>query len=63
MNSVLGAYKTTYKTMIRPTPFWMTFGLQVVMAIKFHIPSLRVHVTKQPDEEQSEKIGKAQLLA
>ena len=33
------------------------------MAIEFQIPSLRVQVAKQLDEEQSEKIWKEQLLA
>ena len=62
LHSALWAYKTTYKTMIRSTPFWMEFGLEAVMSIEFQIPSLRVQVTEPLDEEQLEQVWKEQLL-
>ena len=42
LHSALCAYRTTYKTMIRSTPFRMAFGLEAVMPIEFQVPCLRV---------------------
>ena len=52
VQSALWAYHTTYKAMIRSTPFRLAFGLEEVMPIEFQIPSLRVQVAKWQDEEQ-----------
>ena len=62
LNSALWAYRTSYKTSIKLTPFRMTFGLEVVMLVEFQVPTLWVQVTKRLDEEQSEQVGKQQLL-
>ena len=40
LHSALWVYRTTYKMVIRLTPFRMTFGLDAVMPIEFLIPSL-----------------------
>ena len=51
LNSALWAYRTSYKTVIKSTPFRMAFGLEVVMPIEFQVPALRVQVTDRLDEE------------
>ena len=40
LNSALWAYRTSYKTSIKSTPFRMAFGLEVVMPIEFQVPTL-----------------------
>ena len=40
LHSSLWAYRTTYKTSVRTTPFQLAFGLGAVMSIEFQIPSL-----------------------
>ena len=60
LQSTLWAYRTTYKTNIRTTPFGLTFRLEAVMPIKFQIPSLRIQVKERLSEE-SEKIWLATL--
>ena len=40
LHNALWAYRMTYKTVIRSTPFRMAFGLDAVMPILFQIPSL-----------------------
>ena len=47
LHNTLWAHRTTYKTMIRSTPFRMAFGLEAVIPIKFQIPSLHVQVDEQ----------------
>ena len=42
LNSVLWAYRTTYKTTINCTPFEIVFGLNAILPIDFLIPTLRV---------------------
>ena len=62
LNSVLWAYRTSYKTLIKSTPFRMAFGLDTVMPVEFQVPTLQVQVIKRLDEEQSEQVQKEQLL-
>ena len=61
LQSELWAYQTTYKTSIRTTPFRLAFGLEVVMPVEFHIPSLRIQVKERLSEKESEKIRLATL--
>ena len=42
INSALWAYRTSYKTVIKSTPFRMAFGLDAVMPIQFQVPTLRL---------------------
>ena len=51
LSSVLWAYHTSYKTVIKSTPFRMAFGLEVVMPIEFQVLTLQVQVIKRLDEE------------
>ena len=56
LHSALWAYRTTYKTSIRTTPFRLAFGLDIVMPIDFQIPSLRIQVRERLSEKESERI-------
>ena len=62
LNSALWAYRTSYKTSIKSTPFRMAFGLEAVMPIEFQVPTLRIQATERLDELQSEQIRKEGLL-
>ena len=53
LQSALWAYRTTYKTSIRTTPFRLAFGLEAVMPIEFQIPSLRIQVKERLSEKES----------
>ena len=61
LQSALWAYRTTYKTSIRTTPFRLAFGLEAVMPVEFQIPSLRIQVKERLSEKESEKIRLATL--
>ena len=61
LQSALWAYRTTYKTNIRTTPFRLAFGLEAVMPVEFQIPSLRIQVKERLSEKESEKIRLATL--
>ena len=62
LQSALWAYRTTFKTSIQSTPFWMAFRLEAVMPIEFHVPSLRVQVKGRLRESQSEQYRLEQLF-
>ena len=62
LNSALWAYRTSYKTSIKFTPFRMTFGLEAVMPIEFQVLTLRIQATERLDELQLEQIRKEGLL-
>ena len=62
LHSALWAYRTSYKTSIKSTPFRMAFGLEAVMPIEFQIPTLRIQATEKLNELQSEQIRKESLL-
>ena len=55
LQSALWDYRTTFKTSIQSTPFWMAFGLDAVMPIELQVPSLRVQVKERLPESQSEQ--------
>ena len=61
LQSALWAYQTTYKTIIRTTPFRLAFGLEAVMPMEFQILSLRIQVKECLSEKESEKIRQATL--
>jgi hypothetical protein len=42
LHSALWAYRTSYKTSIRSTPFRIAFGLEAVMPSEFIVPSLLI---------------------
>ena len=62
LHNALWAYKSSYKAVIKSTPFPMAFGLEAVMLVEFQILMLRVQITKRLDEIQSERVTKEQLL-
>ena len=62
LHSALWAYRTSYKTSIKLTPFRMAFRLEAVMPVEFQVSTLRVQVIEWLDEEHSEQVQKRQLL-
>ena len=61
LHSALWAYQKTYKMSIQTTPFWLAFGLEVIMSIEFQIPNLRIQVKEWLSEKESERIRLATL--
>ena len=57
----MGVPNNLYKTSIRTIPFRLAFGLEAVMPIEFHIPSLRIQVKESLSEKESQKIRLATL--
>ena len=53
--------RTSYKTSIPSTPFWLAFGLEAVMLIEFQVLSLRIQVRERLSEKEPEKIRLAAL--
>jgi hypothetical protein len=62
LHSALWAYRTSYKTSIRSTPFRMAFGLEAVMPSEFIVPSLRIQSENRLNESKSEQARVEQLL-
>ena len=62
LQSALWAYRTSYKTSIKSTPFRMAFGLEAIMPVEFQILTLRIQATEKLNELQSEQIRKEALL-
>ena len=62
LNSGLWAYRTSYKTSIKCSPFRMAFNLEAVMPIEFQVLTLRIQATERLDELQLEQIRKEGLL-
>jgi hypothetical protein len=62
LHSELWAYRTSYKSSIRSTPFRMAFGLEAVMPSEFIVPSLRIQSEYQLNESESEQARVEQLL-
>ena len=56
LHSALWAYRTTYKTSIRTTPFRLAFGLEAIMPVEFQVPSLRIQIRERLNEKESEAI-------
>jgi hypothetical protein len=62
LHCALWAYRTSYKTIIRSTPFRMAFGLEAVMPYEFIIPSLQIQSEYRLNKSESEKAHVEQLL-
>jgi transposase InsO family protein len=62
LHSALWAYRSSYKTSIRSTPFRMAFGLEAVMPSEFIVLSLRIQVQHKLNKSESEHAQVAQLL-
>ena len=62
LNSALWAYRTSYKTSIKSTPFCMAFRLEAIMPIEFQVLKLRIQAIERLDELQLEQIRKEGLL-
>jgi hypothetical protein len=54
LHSALWAYRTSYKTSIRSTPFRMAFSLEAIMLSEFIVPSLQIQLEHKLNESESE---------
>ena len=57
LDSVLWAFRTSFKVTTRMTPFRMTYGLEAVVPMEFMIPSLRMAVSERLPMEESRREG------
>ena len=57
----LWVYRTSYKTSIGSTPFYLTYGLEVFMPIQFKVPNLRIQVQEHLLEDEL-RIARAEQL-
>jgi DNA-binding MltR family transcriptional regulator len=62
LHSALWAYRTSYKTSFRSTPFRMAFGLGAVMPSEFIVPSLRIQLQHKLNKSESEHARAEQLF-
>ena len=62
LHSALWAYRMSYKTNIQSTPFRLAFGLEPVMPIQFHIPSLQIQVRERLLKDSLSKFGCSNYL-
>ena len=51
--AALWAYRTTYKVTTQATPFSLVYGVEVVLPIKFEVPSFRVAVDNKLTDKES----------
>ncbi|XP_047257457.1 uncharacterized protein K02A2.6-like [Capsicum annuum] len=54
-------YRTMVRTSIGATPYWLVYGTEVVIPVEIEIPSLRVVVEAEIDEDQWVKTRLEQL--
>ena len=54
--STLWAYRTSVKEATSFTPFQLVYGLEVVLPIQCHIPSLKLAIELLPDTSIKEEI-------
>ena len=58
LTSILWAYRTTTRTPIGETPFWLTYGSEVVILAEVRLTSYRVH---NHDESKNDEAIRLQL--
>ena len=54
LQSALWAYQTSFKISTQSTPFWLAFGLEAVLLVKFKIPSPWIEIREHLLERQSD---------
>lgn len=63
MAETLWAYRTTYKTPTKATPYALVFGAEAVLPLEVELPSLRVAIQYDLTEEQNARLRMEELDA
>ncbi|XP_028551816.1 uncharacterized protein LOC110108077 [Dendrobium catenatum] len=63
MTEALWAYRTTYKTPTKATPYSLMFGVEAVLLLEVELPSLRVAVQNELTQEQNARLRMEELDA
>ena len=61
MIEALWAYRTTYKTATKATPYSLVFGVEAILPLEVELPSLRVAVQNELTTEENEHIRLEEL--
>ncbi|XP_020701185.1 uncharacterized protein LOC110113101 [Dendrobium catenatum] len=63
MTEVLWAYRTTYKTPTKATPYSLVFGVEAVLPLEVELPSLCVAIQNDLTQEQHDRLRMEELDA
>ncbi|XP_020700078.2 uncharacterized protein LOC110112261 [Dendrobium catenatum] len=63
MVEALWAYRTTYKTLTKTTPYSLMFGVEAVLPLEIELPSLRVAIQYDLTQEQNARLRTEELDA
>ncbi|XP_060177769.1 uncharacterized protein LOC132607704 [Lycium barbarum] len=63
MEEALWAYRTTYRTPMQATPYWLAYRVEVVLPLERQIPSLRLAIQEGLTEEESARLHLVELEA
>ena len=63
MKEALWAYRTTYHTPTKETPYSLAFGVEAFLPLERQIPSLRLAIQEGHNEEENSQLRLAELEA
>ncbi|XP_040374585.1 uncharacterized protein LOC121052785 [Rosa chinensis] len=63
MGEALWAYRTTYRTPMKATPYSLVYGVEAVLPMKKQIPSLRIALQEGLTNEENAKLRLQELEA
>ncbi|XP_074297816.1 uncharacterized protein LOC141628596 [Silene latifolia] len=63
IGEALWAYRTTYKTPTKATPYALVYGVEAVLPLELQIPSLRIAIQEGLTEDENDKLRLAELEA
>ncbi|XP_074266910.1 uncharacterized protein LOC141590203 [Silene latifolia] len=63
IGEALWAYRTTYKTPTQATPYALVYGVEAVLPLELHIPSLRIAIQEGLTDDENDKLRLTELEA
>ncbi|XP_020688769.1 uncharacterized protein LOC110104134 [Dendrobium catenatum] len=63
MAEALWAYRSTFKTPTKATPYSLVFGVEAVLPLEVELPSLRVVIQNELTQEQNARLRMEELDA
>ncbi|XP_074301231.1 uncharacterized protein LOC141632596 [Silene latifolia] len=63
IGEALWAYRTTYKTPTQATPYALVYGVEAVLPLELHIPSLRIAIQEGLTDDENDRLRLAELEA